>query len=247
MRPDLSPLADILERVTDTDLRALAGERSFTRGHAFAARNRVTRLRMTGEESLAGSVLGNGGIYQVDVEFAADGEVLGGECTCPVGYDCKHVVALVLAARSQVRAAAPSRPGRTSSRPAPRPAAPQWERLLADVLSQDRGPTRYSPLGLLVEVRISRAGGPLGVGLRPVVPGKTGWVRTGVSWAAWTTPGAARRRWTRSRWRPCGACPARVVRRTGTPLAGRTGSTWPPWTRAGSGRCAGAAGPASSC
>jgi hypothetical protein len=55
----------------------------------------------TGETALHGTVRGQGGsVYRTAAFFSlADGrraEFEMGECTCPIEYNCKHVVALVL-------------------------------------------------------------------------------------------------------------------------------------------------------
>ena len=53
-------------------------------------------------ETLTGSVVGQGALYDTAAFFTSDGGgLLGfddGECTCPVGYNCKHVAAIVIAA-----------------------------------------------------------------------------------------------------------------------------------------------------
>jgi superfamily II DNA or RNA helicase len=204
MHFELLPVVGKLRQVTDTFLRDLAGDRSFARGRAFASQERVFGLAANDPTTLVGDVAGNGGLYRVSVTFAPTGQILGGECSCPVGFDCKHVVAVVLTARSltaatpgpaSARGSAPARgAGRSGQVPkVVRP--PQWELVLADVLSDNRAQNDYSPLGLLVELRSPRgaaaqisAGGLLEVALRPVVPGKMGWVRTGVSWSGLDYP-----------------------------------------------------------
>ncbi|HET9658414.1 MAG TPA: DEAD/DEAH box helicase [Kineosporiaceae bacterium] len=196
MNLELSPLAEQLRRVTDEDLRALAGDRTFARGRSFASQNRVSAL-VADEASLSGTVRGNGGVYRVCVDLDPDGEILGGDCSCPVGVDCKHVVAAVLSARALLGSAAgsvPGRGGRLGLVP-PVPKVPEWERVLGEVLSGTDTAMAFSPLGLLVDLRAPRGQGsraaaaaPLAVALRPVVPGKTGWVRTGVSWSGLDYP-----------------------------------------------------------
>ena len=196
MSLELSPLAEQWRRVTDEDLRALAGDRTFARGRSFASQNRVSALVADGA-SLSGTVRGNGGVYRVCVDLDPDGEILGGDCSCPVGVDCKHVVAAVLSARAMVSSPAGSVPGRGAGPGLvpPVPEVPVWERVLGEVLSGTDVQTAYSPLGLLVDLREPRGAGapardrgPLAVALRPVVPGKTGWVRTGVSWSGLDYP-----------------------------------------------------------
>ncbi|MDP9431076.1 MAG: SWIM zinc finger family protein, partial [Actinomycetota bacterium] len=95
-----------------------------------------------------------------------------GECSCPVGLDCKHVAAVLLVTRASLDE--PPASGRSPG--------PDWERALADLVQAAAPPDRRgTALGLQFEVE---ATGPrLSVRLRPVVPGAKGrWIRTGVSW-----------------------------------------------------------------
>ncbi len=84
---------------------AVVGERSFERGHRYARGNRVLRIEWDADTTtLTGSVVGHGALYDTAAFFSAaeDGErpptFRDGECTCPVGYNCKHVAAIVIAA-----------------------------------------------------------------------------------------------------------------------------------------------------
>nr|WP_239521770.1 DEAD/DEAH box helicase [Geodermatophilus sabuli] len=115
-----------------------------------------------------------GRIYQTVVEYDGGESRWWGECSCPVGFDCKHVAATLLAAR-QVHMASSEAPG-----------APDWERAVADLVQAAPSPGG-TPIGLQFDVERAvnrRAAGPeVSVRLRPVVPGAKGrWIRTGVSW-----------------------------------------------------------------
>ncbi len=132
-----------------------------------------------------------------------------GRCTCPVGSNCKHAVALLLAPEPgrEVPAArptltlvqpapandAPSGPGRPSA--ARRRARAGWDKALQALLAAsgtEATPAAAERVALqfeLVAVRPvppwqkTKSSGP-GVGLRPVVRSPSGnWVRTGVSWS----------------------------------------------------------------
>jgi superfamily II DNA or RNA helicase len=196
---DLDGLAPVLRRVTDADLRDLAGERTFVRGRAYADERRVSALTVETGLALSGTVRGSGATYRADVAFESDGSVYGGECTCPVGLDCKHVVALALTARALAGGAPVSptarRQGHLGVVP-PAPEVPSWERVLGGVLRAAAQPAPTGvPLGLLVELAQRRTG-PYGAGpdpgvalsVRPVVPGRTGWVKSGVSWSGLEYP-----------------------------------------------------------
>jgi superfamily II DNA or RNA helicase len=79
------------------------GSRSFERGRGYARGNRVLAIDWDADtETLTGSVVGQGALYDTAAFFTSDGGgLLGfddGECTCPVGYNCKHVAAIVIAA-----------------------------------------------------------------------------------------------------------------------------------------------------
>lgn len=121
---------------------------------------------------------------------AADGVVtsLAGQCTCPVRRNCKHAVALVLAAQD---------PAETAH--VPPPAVPDWQAPLARLLGAPADGV-WEPLGLQVEVTVPpetgrAATGSVHIALRPVVRGARGtWIRTGISWAELPHANALRRR-----------------------------------------------------
>ena len=105
------------------------GTRSFQRGRAFARSRRVRNIAWDADdETLTGSVVGNGGLYETAAFFASEPDGVltfgEGECTCPVGYDCKHVAALVIAASTHGLAFRPA--GRARPQPAAA-TAPSWE------------------------------------------------------------------------------------------------------------------------
>jgi hypothetical protein len=72
---------------------------TFRRGAGYADDGRVMRLRRDGDR-IEGEVAGSGrSVYAQTVRVRADRYGIGfsGDCTCPVGSNCKHVVALLLA------------------------------------------------------------------------------------------------------------------------------------------------------
>jgi len=184
----LPELAQLLRRVTDDDLRDLVGAASLRRGREYSRQRRVGQLRVSSTRGLVATVRGSGRSYSTGVDLSEDGEFLGGDCTCPLGGDCKHVVAVALTARQtlglagQVGAARPLR--------AVPPPVPDWERLLAGMITVPAETTEHTPLGLLIEVNQTRSGyygadprhTQPRITLRPVIPGKTGWIKSGVSW-----------------------------------------------------------------
>src|SRR5579875_3032237 len=96
-----------LQELELSELEAAVGARSLERGRRYARGNRVLALEWDAEEGmLSGSVLGQGQLYSTSAYFEPDRDgaqvFQDGECTCPVGHNCKHVAALVItAARSR--------------------------------------------------------------------------------------------------------------------------------------------------
>jgi superfamily II DNA or RNA helicase len=115
-----------------------------------------------------------------------------GTCTCPMGVNCKHAVALVLAEGSPL----PSDPGPLTqpggdTRPQPRRTTSTMQRrttwqstldrlLDPETVEDDDG--EAPEIALQFDLILDR-GNP-GIRVRPVAPGKSGnWVRTGISWS----------------------------------------------------------------
>jgi superfamily II DNA or RNA helicase len=160
------------------------GPRSFGRGRAYARGGHVLKLAWDADAAvLTGAVLGRGALYETTAFFAAE---LGGglrfedgECSCPVGYNCKHVAALVVAAADVRTAASPVRL-------VPAPATPAWERPLHALLDEPAALTAGTPLALELSLN---AGGPAGQGAprllaRLTRPGaRGGWVNGSLSWS----------------------------------------------------------------
>ena len=91
-----------------------------------------------------------------------------GECSCPVGFNCKHVAALVIAATAQPEAA--------HHRPA------SWERSLGAVLEPPAANRSGTPVA--IELTVARvAGGGAKVAARLVRAGRGGWVAGNMSWS----------------------------------------------------------------
>src|SRR5687767_6162632 len=91
-----------LPDLNDRRLIALAGERSFERGRAYAAEGRV-EIESCEPHAVTATVSGTED-YSVGLEFT-DGELECG-CECPAFEDdgfCKHLVATVLVARGQLQ------------------------------------------------------------------------------------------------------------------------------------------------
>ncbi len=83
-----------LLRITDHDIRRIFGDRDATRGRTYQTQGRVSNVRIESDgEVVLASVQGSDQLpYEVEVSIKKRGgriEILS-ECTCPVGYMCKH-------------------------------------------------------------------------------------------------------------------------------------------------------------
>ena len=185
MSTDLAA-ADWVLRVQDQDLRSEVGELTFARAQGYADSGQVRTL-VTGPDgaALVGTVTGGRGhVYQTVVRIH-DREVLvwSGQCSCPVGQDCKHAVAVLMTARARLRARSSTRSG--------------WEAALAPLL-QGGAARGGTAAGHRLGLQVSLTQGPGGrdertrVGLQPVRPGRSKpWVGQGVGWDELTN------RWSR--------------------------------------------------
>jgi superfamily II DNA or RNA helicase len=87
-------------------LKEECGYRAFERGSNYFRQGRVLQLRqeIVGDEHLCLTATnrGSGGrLYEQEIDLYRVGHdlYLEGDCSCPVGFNCKHVVAACLAAR----------------------------------------------------------------------------------------------------------------------------------------------------
>jgi hypothetical protein len=180
-------LGDWREMVTDTALTAAVGPDVLDRARPYVSRS-VLDVRLADDaRRLTGLVQGGAPAPYRTTVVRTDGGRVGwaGACTCPVGDDCKHAVAILLSLRPAIQ-----------SSPGGAPQARGWEQELGELVAAaaDRAPRSAVPVGLqfeLVDPEPGRGRSSVGapgvrqrlVRLRPVVPGRRGhWVRSGVSW-----------------------------------------------------------------
>ena len=181
-----------------TSLVSAAGVTSYGRGVQYLRQGAVTQMSWdSGRNQLYGSVRGSAGsCYETVACFHPAGQAVlefdQGQCSCPVGFDCKHVVALVLAA-SQAQLA---RTG-TERTAGARPPALTWEQSVESWLAQAGSAESQASIGVLgIELTLtpdarpafsrSPADGdaPPRLLARLVQPGgKGGWVARSLSWA----------------------------------------------------------------
>src|SRR5258707_7842920 len=197
----------------DVDLEsvvAAVGATSYAKGAQYVRRRAVVSMAWDGARStLHGTVRGKEEHpYSTEAFFSSGDEssleFVHGQCSCPVGYNCKHVAALILAAASPVTVPAPAAPvpaapalaaaapATTARNAAARAGSPlvsrsgSWERSLESLLGSGpaAGPGRAGGTPLAIELTLpmdvgSRAAGgpPVKVMARLVQPGKNGgWV-----------------------------------------------------------------------
>ena len=174
--------------------------RTLSRAIAYA-RSGAVQHRATGDDNarLDGVVQGTAPQpYTTSVRLirSANGRLASfeGSCSCPVGYDCKHAVALVLAGylnprRPPLRGDVRARRGPLST--APRDAVENWESTLGDLVAEPTHARTAAGIGLLFEwvnepKRPGQRADPAApaVRIRPITPSRSGnWTTGGLSWA----------------------------------------------------------------
>jgi len=171
-----------------SEVEAAIGSQSFARGRSYARGNRVASIEWDPDaETLTGSVVGQGALYDT-AAFFVDGHdgaptFEDGDCTCPVGYNCKHVAAIVIAATNG-RAGTP-RASRSHLQVAPAP-LPSWEQPLRALI--DAPAVRATGAPLAIELELHHNGGAGGGAPRLMArlmrPGaRGGWVNGSLAWS----------------------------------------------------------------
>lgn len=175
------------------------GSRSFQRGVDYARKGRVMRLVWESRSlALAGRVVGRGGLYETTAYFEEDNAgwvvFLEGECSCPVGFNCKHVAAIVLAAADPDLTI-----GRAASRERTPPASvrqpvvepPSWERSLEELLGSPAAAAQQGGTPLAIELSLDpgAAGSSISRWLTATIVRRGGrngkdWVYGGLSWGS---------------------------------------------------------------
>jgi superfamily II DNA or RNA helicase len=185
-----------LGEVELSEVEAAVGSRPFSRGRGYARGDRVAAIDWDADaETLTGSVIGQGAVYSTSAFFAADGdgglEFDEGECTCPIGYNCKHVAAIVIAAtdnrvreRQQAGRRAP-RTAATAAHPGTRVRPSAWETPLRALVDTSAIRATGSPLAIelaLHHASTQHLGSPrlLARLMRPGTRG--GWINGSLVW-----------------------------------------------------------------
>ncbi|WP_198047256.1 DEAD/DEAH box helicase [Kutzneria sp. 744] len=169
------------------DLASLAkavDSRTHARGVQYARQRRVRMMSWTrADGELVGEVVGSGDVYATTAWLSGTPLRFDeGECSCPVGYNCKHVVALVLNAAGTEKSAAR----------APQKTPPTWRQSLDALFEPAPGEAAGQQLTpLAIELTLTATASPrfgaadtqpaLTVSARLVKPGKNGWIAA-VTW-----------------------------------------------------------------
>ncbi len=161
-------------------LKDVVGFPAYSRGEQYARRKVVTHVQWDDhEQTLDGLVLGQSGDYYETIAYFVTTRAKGlrvehGECGCPVGYNCKHVAALVLSAVPVGGGTAEQ--GNTRQ--------PAWRRSLDSLLDPPvrSGHVRGQVEPLSIQVSLRMAGGAPVVTARLVRTGADGRVGAGPAW-----------------------------------------------------------------
>jgi superfamily II DNA or RNA helicase len=185
----LSAISEV-DNVELTTVEAAVGSTSFGRGRDYARANRVLRIEWDPDtETLTGSVVGQGALYDTAAFFTSDDgslEFEDGECTCPMGYNCKHVAAIVVAAtggrgadRLGSRQSPPLRVAKTAQ---PR----SWEQPLRALIDPPAAQATGAPLAIELALQatgLADRGSPRLMARLMREGARGGWVNGSLNWS----------------------------------------------------------------
>jgi superfamily II DNA or RNA helicase len=134
--------------------------------------------------------VGQGALYDTAAFFTADADgALGfddGECTCPIGYNCKHVAAIVITATDGRDAGGPRAKRRPPLRVATTAQQHAWENPLRALIDEPAPQATGNPLAIELALHASGLAGrgPLRLMARLMRPGaRGGWVNGSLGWS----------------------------------------------------------------
>ena len=166
-------------RLTDDQIIRRVGRGAFQRGLDYARKGRVRGIGVAGDGDIISAQSKGSGthIYQTMVfrkqHDQRSPEAWAGNCSCPVGANCKHVAALLITAR----ALAEEGPDDAASSGQ----VSLWESRLAGLLRVERAPRRRMALEIIDDPG-DMWGTPAGLSMLPLIEGKRGWNRQGAAW-----------------------------------------------------------------
>lgn len=151
-------------------LIAAVGGPTFDRGSRYAERGAVADCGFDEDDLVGFGRIAGTRMYQTVVQLHPGPRGLEyeyGECSCPVGYDCKHTVALLLTLLAPQEDTTPK--------------APSWEAPF-EAMFEDHETGNGVPLALqLALTQRTHAPAPM-LTARVLRPGRTGWVSGNISW-----------------------------------------------------------------
>jgi superfamily II DNA or RNA helicase len=165
-RSTLPPLPD------DAAILRILSRSTAEAGRAYAARGAVRRLSVSVEgRIIEAEVKGTAPrpyVLRITLHAKPDGSTaFEGRCSCPVGIDCKHVAAVLFAARRArgdlARTAPPPAPASTPAEPAIPPEVADWLRQLAalEQVDPEAYPTDIRQRVVYVVAPVARPIGPI--------------------------------------------------------------------------------------
>jgi superfamily II DNA or RNA helicase len=198
---NLAEVTPTIASLTDAELRRAFDSGSLSRGKVYAHAGRVSVRSVDPDgDAASGEVRGTDPqVYSTTVqlrETKAGGTHVVATCSCPVGYGCKHAVALIIAVRSSIDTAPDEeREPKVEPDPEPvalahaswqrrtaRPSEPQWRSALAPLVggATPRGRTEWA---LRIDLAPSYYRGEALLSARPLKRGVKGtWIKTGATW-----------------------------------------------------------------
>ena len=158
------------ERLIHSMMSAV-GTPTFSRGKRYAESGAVLDCAFDEDELIGIGTIAGTEMYRALIQLRPGPRGLEfeyGECSCPVGYDCKHTVALLL----------------TLTTPAndPEPVAPDWDGMFEAYFGGEEA-DRGVPLGLQLALSQPSQLPTPKLTARVVRPGRTGWVSGNISWS----------------------------------------------------------------
>ncbi|WP_427016265.1 SNF2-related protein [Pseudarthrobacter sp. P1] len=174
---------DSAPEISLASMRSLVGVVAHSLGLQYSQENRVSDILWAPQQlELTGTVRGAGAVtYRTVVVLAAGSgglEPVAALCTCPMGMNCKHAVALVCASNAVSKGILNIRP------PAKRPSP--WQRQLDTILAKAGTVEAPAPLGVqleLVDAGRSRKSPGIRLGARPVMLNAKGrWIYANLRW-----------------------------------------------------------------
>ena len=137
-----SSFKQLIMHFTHADLSREFDPGTFARGEAYARQGKVRHVMQDGRY-IVGEVSGSGGqIYNqiIRLKTRRASVLVEGECTCPMAYNCKHVVAVMLERLQRVAARLAAKPGAEAAPDALDDDTGAWLAGLADAIERAATP-----------------------------------------------------------------------------------------------------------